>query len=318
MASALVTGGFGLVGRWVVPELARSGHTVTVFEQDSPANRRHAASLEGVTTRFGDLRDAAAVAAAVSGNEYVVHMGCVLPPRAEEDPETAKAVNVGGTANILAACRAAPKAPRLVHISSGEVYGATRHLPPPRRVGEPRVAVNHYSAHKIAAEELVEASGLDHVIIRLSAVIDIALGSYHPLMFEFPCDVRMEVLHAADAARAIAACLETEAAWGRGAVLPVAGGERCRTTYGGFVNCMLEAMGVGALPEAAFTREDYPSDWHDTTESQALLKYQRHSLDDICREVSALLGWRRYFVPLARPFVRRSILSRSPYLRAGR
>jgi nucleoside-diphosphate-sugar epimerase len=317
MARVLVTGGFGLVGRWAVPELVRCGHAVTVFEQDSAPHRRRAASLPGVTTRFGDLRDAAAVAAAVAGHDYVLHMGCVLPPRAEEEPDLARAVNVGGTSNVLAACRAAPRPPRLVHVSSGEVYGATRHLAPPRRVGDARVAVNHYSSHKIAAEELVETSGLDHVIVRLSAVIDIALGSYHPLMFEFPCDVRMEVLHAADAARALAACLETEAVWGRGAVLPVAGGERCRTTYGAFVNRMLETLGVGALPEAAFTREDYPSDWHDTDESQALLKYQRHGLDDICHEVRALLGWRRHFVPLARPFVRRSILSRSPYLRAG-
>jgi UDP-glucose 4-epimerase len=260
---------------------------------------------------YGDLRNATAVAEAIKDQEYVIHLACVLPPMAEDDPAMAHAVNVGGTQNVIDACLAQRNPPRLVHGSSGEVYGATRHLAPPRRVGDPRIAVNHYSGHKIKAEELVETSALDHVIIRFSAVIDIALANSHVLMFEFPIDVRMEVLHAADAALAVANCLTTEAIWGRGAVLPIAGGERCRE----FVNGMLETMGVGALPDAAFTREDYPSDWHDTTESQALLQYQRHSVDDIRAEVRALLGWRSIFVPLARPYVRRSILRKSKYLR---
>jgi nucleoside-diphosphate-sugar epimerase len=315
MARVLVTGGFGLVGRWVLRELLRQKHTVSIFELDSVRNRRLAKEFTDVRVVYGDLRDAIAIAEATKDQEYVIHLACVLPPMAENDPTMAFAVNVGGTQNVLDACLAQRKPPRLVHGSSGEVYGATRHLEPPRRIGDPRIAVNHYSAHKIKAEERVEASGLDHLIIRFSAVIDIALANSHPLMFDFPIDVRMEVLHAADAALAVANCLKTEAIWGRGAVLPIAGGERCRTTYGEFVNGMLETMGVGALPNEAFSRDDYPSDWHDTAESQELLRYQRHSVDDIRAEIRALLGWRRYFVPLARPFVRQSILRKSKYLK---
>ncbi len=314
MAKVLVTGGFGTIGRWVLRETLRQKHDVTVFELDTPRNRALAGEHPGLRAVWGDLRDAVAVAAAVAGQDYVVHLGCVLPPMAEVDPEMAHAVNVGGTQHVIDACRAAPQKPRLLHASSGEVYGATRHLAPPRTIAEPRVSVNHYSSHKIKAEELVQASGLDHVIVRFSAVIDIALTNSHPLMFEFPVDVRMEVLHAADAAVAIANGLRTEEIWGRGAVLPLAGGERCRTTYGEFLSRMLETLGVGALPAAAFTKDDYPSDWHDTTESEALLRYQRHSLDDICQQVRDLLGWRRLFLPVARPFVRWSILRKSPYL----
>lgn len=308
-----MTGGFGLVGRWVLRELLQQGHRVTVFELDNPKNRKTATSFSDLRVCYGDLRDARAVADATHGQDYVIHLGCVLPPMAEENPELAYAVNVGGTQNIIDACRTQTPSPRLVHGSSGEVYGATRHLAPPRRVGDPRVAVNHYSAHKIKAEELVEASGLDYVILRFSAVLDIALANSHPLMFEFPVDVRMEVIHAGDVALAVANCLKTEAIWGRGAILPIAGGEHCRTTYGEMVNRMLESVGIGGLPAAAFTPEDYPSDWHDTTESQALLQYQRRSFADICQEVQALLGWRALFVPLARPFVRRSILKGSRY-----
>ncbi|MCO4770792.1 MAG: NAD(P)-dependent oxidoreductase [Deltaproteobacteria bacterium] len=312
----LLTGGFGVIGKWVLKELLRRGHRVTVFELDNPRTRRLAKATPQAKVIWGDLRDAAGVSAAVGDNQYVIHLGCLLPPMAEDAPELCRAVNVGGTQNIISACEASPVRPRLVHGSSGEVYGATRHLSPPRRLDDPRRSVNHYSASKIAAEEVVEDSQVDHVIVRFSAVPDISLASSHPLMFDFPADGRMELLHPADAAFAIANCLERDGVWGRKAVLPLAGGEHCRTTYGGFVNGMLETLGVGALPDGAFAREDYPSDWHDTTESQALLEYQRHSLDDIYSEVRGLLGWRRAFVPVARPFVRWSLLRKSPHLNA--
>jgi hypothetical protein len=80
---------------------------------------------------------------------------------------------------------------------------------------------------------------------------------------------------------------------------------------------MMKTVGVGPLPDEAFTSDDYPSDWLDTEESQRLLQYQRHSVEDICREIDALIGWRKMLVPLVRPFVRRSILANSPYLRAA-
>jgi nucleoside-diphosphate-sugar epimerase len=315
MAHVLVTGGFGTIGRWVLREMQAQGHDVTVLELDTPRNRKLAREFAHVRLVWGDLRDAPLVASAVTGQDYVVHLGCILPPLADTNPDFAHTVNVGGTQNIIDACLAQPKPPRLIHGSSGEVYGATRHLVPPRTIDEARIAVNHYSAHKIEAEERVQASGLDYVIVRFSAVIDIALTNSHPLMFDFPVDVRMEVLHAADAALAVTNCLRTEAIWGRAAILPLAGGVRCQTTYGEFLTRMLETLGVGALPAEAFTPDDYPSDWHDTAESQALLQYQRHSLDDICGQVRDLLGWRRLFLPLARPFVRRSILSKSTHLR---
>lgn len=83
-----------------------------------------------------------------------MHLACILPPLADADPEFAQTVNVGGTQHVIDACLAQPKPLRLIHGSSGEVHGATRHLAPPRTIDEARIAVNHYSAHKIAGEEL--------------------------------------------------------------------------------------------------------------------------------------------------------------------
>jgi hypothetical protein len=101
--------------------------------------------------------------------------------------------------------------------------------------------------------------------------------------------------------------------WGKGRTLLVGGGSRCQVTYRQFLFSLLTAMGIGPLPEEAFGQEEYVTDWLDTAESQRLLRYQRHSFEDIVNEVAACLGWRKVFVPLARPFARKNILKLSPH-----
>jgi nucleoside-diphosphate-sugar epimerase len=316
MSRILVTGGFGLVGRWVVRELLARRHEVVVLELDTPRNRKSAREFPSLDVVWGDLRDTRAVGSAVAGCDTVVHMAFVITPHTERDPVGSEAINVGGTRNIIAACEAQAKPPRLLFTSSVEVYGKNRHLPGPRRIDDPLHAVNDYAAHKIECERLVRQSRLDHAIFRFAGVIDITLQSSHELMVEFPLDVRFEAVHAADVGLAVANAVEGDAIWGRSAILHIAGGPSCRTTYGQFLDGILTTLGVGPLPREAFTQADYPSDWLDTEESQRLLSYQRHSLEDIFAAIAGLLGWRRALVPIVRPLVRRTILRRSPYLRA--
>src|SRR5262249_54042265 len=87
MARVLVTGGFGTIGRWVLRALLERGHDVTTLELDTPRTRKIAREMPRVRVAWGDLRDAASVAAAVKGQEYVVHMAFVLTPHTEIDPE---------------------------------------------------------------------------------------------------------------------------------------------------------------------------------------------------------------------------------------
>ena len=76
------------------------------------------------------------------------------------------------------------------------------------------------------------------------------------------------------------------------------------------------ALGIGELPDEAFTTEPFQIDWVDTAESQALLDFQRYDFDDCVRDMVAGVGWRRPFIPLARPIARRKLLSSSPYWKA--
>jgi hypothetical protein len=82
---------------------------------------------------------------------------------------------------------------------------------------------------------------------------------------------------------------------------------------------MMDAMGIGALPEKAFGHDPYCTDWLDAEESQRVLHYQRHSFDDIVNELvtySAPPAPARAIMPVIRPLVRRWILTMSPYMKA--
>lgn len=61
-----------------------------------------------------------------------------------------------------------------------------------------------------------------------------------------------------------------------------------------------EALGIGRLPDAAFGREPYYTDWLDTSKSQSLLGHQRHDLADLRREIEHRLRF-------VRPLLRKSV-----------
>lgn len=311
----LVTGPFGNVGSHAVPELVREGHAVRTFDLDGPATRKVARAIGGrLDLRWGDVRDARAVEAAVGGVDAILHLAALIPPGSEERPEEAREVNVGGIENVIRAALAQPSPPRLLFTSSLDVFGRTQRRPPPRKVDEPVEATDAYTASKIASEERLRASGLPFCILRLADVPVIGLRDPHPIMFEIGLHNRIESLHADDAAVALARALRTPEVWGR--TLLVGGGPSCQVTYREYLGKLMRAMGMEPLPDEAFSTKDYVTDWLDTTESERLLRYQRRSFDDIVRDVAACLGWKRALVPLASPLVRRSVLELSPYWKA--
>jgi len=306
----LVTGATGNVGSHTVPELLRRGHDVRCLAKLSNANRKWAKAL-GVQVVWGDITDSATVARAVDGVDTVIHLAALIPPAADEQPDLARATNVDGTANVIAACQAQPVRPRLLFTSTFDVHGLTLDKAPPRHVDDPLVATNPYTEHKIECERLIRESDLEWCVFGLADVPILGPRDPHPIMFEIGLDNRIESLHADDAGLAIANALETPEVWGR--TLFVGGGPSCQLTYRDYLTRLLAAMGVDPLPDNAFSTAEYATDWLDTTESEALLHYQRHTFDDIAEAVAASMGWRRTLASAASPLARAAILRLSPY-----
>jgi hypothetical protein len=77
-------------------------------------------------------------------------------------------------------------------------------------------------------------------------------------------------------------------------------------------------MGVAVLPQEAFGTTQFATDWIDTTESQRLVHYHRHTLDDYVQDMRAQSGYKRLGIRLFRPLVRYLLLKQSTYYHAGR
>jgi len=163
----LVTGGAGFLGRHVTAAGLARGDAVTVLSRHPD---RVTDLPRGARLLAGDLTDPTGLAATLSGlgeqaPQAVVHAAAVV---ADHDPKLYQ-VNVDGTAALCAALTALPQPPRLVHVSTFAVEDTPR---------------TGYSDSKLAAEEVVSASGLPYVVLRPSLIYGRGDGTNTPALVE--------------------------------------------------------------------------------------------------------------------------------------
>jgi UDP-glucose-4-epimerase GalE len=163
----LVVGGAGYVGGHTCKALARAGYHPVVFDNLSTG---HAGFVRWGPLVRGDIRDAAAVAAAIRehGCAAVLHfaaLACVGESMA--DPAAYYDTNVAGTLSLLAGMRA-EGCTRLVFSSTCAIYGQPEQMPI-RETTRPD-PVNPYGASKLMVERIMAdyraAYGLRAIALR--------------------------------------------------------------------------------------------------------------------------------------------------------
>lgn len=165
LGAVLITGAGGFIGRALAAAL--DGRCERLALVVRPASRAADAPPGAVVCR-ADLRDPAAVRAAVEGVELVFHLAAnANTTRALEDPRHDFETNVVGTFNLLeAAWRARVR--RVVYVSSAAVYGAPERCPLDER--HPTQPFTPYGASKLAGElscrAFHHAHGLETLIAR--------------------------------------------------------------------------------------------------------------------------------------------------------
>jgi nucleoside-diphosphate-sugar epimerase len=323
----MLTGAFGNVGTSTIEALIEQGHQIRCFDVNTKQNRKVAKRFKDqIEVVWGDIRRHEDVAKAMKGCETVIHLCFIIPSTtswtgksSEVHPEWAREINMGGTQNVISAAKALPNPPKIVFGSSTHVFGRTQHLPPPRTVSDPVFITDHYTEHKLACEELIKASGLEWVILRFCAVMPIRMimDAEGTGLFKIPLDTRIEFVHTKDVGLALASTTTCDEAAGK--TLLIGGGRRCQMYYRELMGRILEAFGLGRLPDKAYATEpDFPQDWIDTTESQELLKYQQRIYDDYIDDMRAVVGFRRYLATMFRPIARWYMLRQSPYYRQAK
>jgi nucleoside-diphosphate-sugar epimerase len=313
----LVTGAFGNVGESAVVELLERGDRVRAFDLRTRATEKAARRYRGrIELAWGDVRNRADLARAVADVDAVVHTAFVIPPSSESRPAWAREINVGGTRNLIAAMRERPQPARLVYTSSVSVFGPRGpEDAPPVSVDHPVKASDTYTGHKLETEEMVRESALDWIILRLGAVMALELPrGFDSLAFEIPVEQRMEAVHTRDVGLALANAVDCDEAVGR--TLLIGGGERCRMSAGEMRAGFAGLLGLPTLPDSAFSRRPFYTDFMDTAEAQRMLRFQRHAfvdcLEDLGRRISPP---RRLLLRLFGGFLVRRQLARSPYHR---
>lgn len=173
----LVTGAGGFVGLALLDHLLSGGETVRAFNDRplAPEALAHFATLPGRLEPIrGDVRDRAAVAAALKGTAGAVHLAAItLGARADIVPaRRAAEVNTLSTAILLEEARRAG-VPRVVYPSSGAVYGALPLGPEVVTEATEPAPAGLYGFTKLASEALAKEAnrdGLSTVRARITAV----------------------------------------------------------------------------------------------------------------------------------------------------
>ena len=162
MSKILVTGGAGYIGSVAATVLIDQRHEVVVFDDLSTGHK------DAVDPRAsfieGSLLDLTALKQAAQGCAAVMHFaGKSLVGESTQKPDLYREVNIGGTANLLAAMKSSG-VERLVFSSSAATYGQ----PTSDLITEdsPAAPTNPYGQTKLEIDQMISASKLSAISLR--------------------------------------------------------------------------------------------------------------------------------------------------------
>ena len=239
----LVTGAQGFVGSRLVKVLAERIPDALIdtpgLEQESADDRLDVTDAHGVLAWVRDRPP-----------DLVLHLaGVAAVTTATHRPRLAWDVNLGGTLNLVLALQAHAPDAHLLHVSSGEIYGASFVEGAPLDEGALLQPLNPYAASKAAADILVRqaaAQGLSATVMRpfnhigpgqsedfavasfAGQIARIEAGLQEPVLRVGALDDARDFLDVDDVVDAYAAAVQRRGALATGTVLNVASGRPVR------------------------------------------------------------------------------------------
>jgi len=222
-----VTGGTGFIGRYILRQLAASGHQLRCWYRPSSDRGGFDDIAERLEWLEGDLSNPQAIEGLVAGCDAVVHAALYLPGErfqgGEGDVVEFAEKNIIGSLRLIEAARR-QKVGRFVFVSTCAVHDKVLSDRPLDET-HPLWAKSHYGAHKGAIEKFVHSYGLGQgypiCALRPTGVYGLARPATQSKWYELIRDVvaGKEVIcnhggkevHAADVAKAADLLLQAPA-----------------------------------------------------------------------------------------------------------
>ncbi len=159
----VVTGASGFIGSHLVELLVSTGHTVRCLVRAASRTRWLPEGVEKVTV---DSADPDSMARAMEAATTIYHLAAAT---SAVNSEGYRLANTQFTQSLLLSVRKSAPKVRLVLCSTLAAGGPTRNGRPLTGT-EPAAPIGPYGSSKLAAERMLAASGLEHVIVRPPAV----------------------------------------------------------------------------------------------------------------------------------------------------
>ena len=192
----LVTGATGIMGQETMKQLLSRSNRFQVRALARPSEKNKALmkkyACPSLEVLWGDMADYDTVKRGVDGADYVLHIGAMVSPAADQYPEKTLYTNIGSTLNIIKAIKEQPD-PDKVHFAYVGTVAMTGGRTDPihwGRVGDPinPSIFDYYALSKVYSEMAVFESGLKHwVSIRQTGQHPSAEGAgEEPIIFHQP------------------------------------------------------------------------------------------------------------------------------------
>ena len=325
MKTILLTGATGTMGMAAVREYIENPRNgkLLLLVRDSAKNRKKMAAIArmpSIEIIWGDLMDEKKVAECVGRADIVLHLGGMVSPAADYEPEKTMRVNVGAMHNIINAVNKLPDPGKcaVVYIGSVSQYG-------PRTVpdhwadaGELMVAeaFGYYGLSKIKAERELAESGLPRwVSLRLGSILsaDLLKKGTDPIAMHVPLRGVLEWTTDGDCGRLLMNFFNYDLPdhfWKR--FYNIGSGDSFRLTYLDFEQRLLKAIGAPP-PEKIFETRWFASDnfhgawFRDSDLLDSFLHFREGiDVDTHFQRMRQGLPWYFHLTPLApAPLIRR-------------
>ena len=318
----LLTGAAGKVGRYVAPQLA--AENFEVYGTDLLASSGDKAAMH---YRQCDLtqRDRVEALVAWARPDIVLHTAAIVAPISYTCSALARQVNLDASRYLLDCCDRQPRRPHFVFCSSYTVHGPCAPGVSPWHGDTAYAPVDDYGLQKVQAERSVKVYAGNWTILRIGGVFDADVlipshRSFKAFAFMVPLAQRE---HGVDVQDVVAALVGAARVAPRNKVLMIGGDASWQRTAEEIRGDLFAAMGLSAPRPEAYRQVSteghggwYCENWMDTKEAQALLDFQNHSYADFLARVKKKSRMLRWFSPVLRPLIERSLYKGSPYLGA--